>query len=94
MTRDEKEVQQHIGPAGKTSFTRKQGQYLAFSYWYTKIHRQAPAEADIQRYFGVTPPAVHQMILKLHELGLISRVPGKARSIEVLVEEEEIPRLE
>src|SRR5438270_528764 len=33
------------------SFTAKQGQYLAFIYNYTKMHRQAPAETDLQRYF-------------------------------------------
>ena len=79
--------------AGKASFTSKQSQYLAFIHGYTKIHGVAPAEADIQRYFGVTPPTVHQMILRLAEKGLISRVPGEARSIRVLVEAEEIPRL-
>jgi hypothetical protein len=26
---------------------------LAFIYLYTKLHRQPPAEADIQKYFGV-----------------------------------------
>jgi hypothetical protein len=40
-------------------FTVKQGQYLAFIHWYTKLHRTPPAEADLQRYFRVTPPAVH-----------------------------------
>ena len=34
------------------AFTKKQGQYLAFIYNYSKIHRQAPAESDFQRYFG------------------------------------------
>jgi len=36
-----------------------QGQYLAFIHAYTKIHGVAPAEADMQRYFRVTPPSVH-----------------------------------
>ena len=47
--------------------TPKQGQYLAFIFYYTKINRRPPAEADIQRYFRVSPPAVHQMILKLEK---------------------------
>ncbi|HYR90967.1 MAG TPA: hypothetical protein VE422_43310 [Terriglobia bacterium] len=29
------------------SFTDKQGQYLAFIYYYTKINGRAPAEADM-----------------------------------------------
>jgi hypothetical protein len=35
------------------------GQYLAFIHAYTKIHGVAPAEADMQRYFRVTPPSVY-----------------------------------
>jgi DNA-binding MarR family transcriptional regulator len=67
---------------------------LAFIDAYTKIHRVAPAELDMQRYFRVTPPSVHQMVLTLEKNGLISRVPGKARSIKVLVPREQIPALE
>ena len=37
-------------------FTDKQGQYLAFIFYYTKIHGCAPAEADMQQYFKVSPP--------------------------------------
>jgi hypothetical protein len=43
------------------SFTRLQGQYLAFIAAYTKVNGLAPAEADMQRYFRVTAPSVHQM---------------------------------
>lgn len=75
-------------------FTKKQGQYLAYIYNYTKIHGQPPAEHEIQRYFGVTPPTVHQMILKLEELGFISRVPRQARTIKVLLPPEKLPYLE
>ena len=38
-------------------YTDKQGQYLAFIYYYTKIHGIGPAESEMQRYFDVTPPA-------------------------------------
>ncbi len=40
------------------SFTPKQGQYLAFIYAYTRLHRRPPAEADMQQYFRVSPPSV------------------------------------
>src|SRR3989442_494613 len=76
------------------SLTRLQGQYLAFIRAYTLIHRIAPAEADMQRFFAVTPPSVHQMVLTLEQRGLIDRVPGQARSIRVLVPAEELPSLE
>ena len=78
----------------KPSFTSKQGQYLAFIDAYTRVHLRAPAEADIQRYFGVTPPSVHQMILTLERAGLIRRQPGVPRSIEVLVPPDDLPVLE
>jgi Mn-dependent DtxR family transcriptional regulator len=74
-------------------FTEKQGQYLAFIYYCTKINGRPPAEADMQRYFKKTPPAVHQMVLTLETKGLISRQPGKARSIQILVPPEQLPPL-
>jgi Mn-dependent DtxR family transcriptional regulator len=76
-----------------SKWTEKQGQYLAFLYNYTKIHGSSPAEAEMEKCFRVTPPTVHQMILKLEEKGLISRVPGQARSIKLLVPDEEVPQL-
>lgn len=75
-------------------YTQKQGQYLAFIYNYTKINGRPPAEADMQRYFRVTPPTVHQMVLKLEERGFISREPGQSRTIRVLLSPDDIPYLE
>lgn len=75
-------------------WTTKQGQYLSFIYYYTKVNGRPPAETDLQRYFGVTPPTAHQMVLKLEELGLITRTPRAARSIKLLVDAREIPILE
>jgi Mn-dependent DtxR family transcriptional regulator len=76
-----------------TSFTDKQGQYLASIYAYQRLQGRPPAEADMQRHFRVTPPTVHQMVLKLEQLGLIKRTPGKPRSIELLVPPELLPVL-
>jgi DNA-binding MarR family transcriptional regulator len=75
-------------------FTEKQGQYLAFIHTYVLLNRQAPAEADFQRFFLVTPPTVHQMIVGLERRGLISRVPGQPRSIKLLVPPESLPPLQ
>jgi len=75
-------------------YTKKQGQYLAFIHYYTKLNRQPPAEADMQRFFRVTPPTVHQMVLTLEKRGFITRVPGKARTIRVLLSPGELPELE
>lgn len=75
------------------SFTPKQGQYLAFIYAYTQVLGKPPAEADLQRHFRVTPPSVHQMVLTLERAGLIHRQPGVARSIQLLVQPEDLPIL-
>lgn len=72
-------------------YTSRQGEYLAFIYYYTKIHGYAPSEADLEQYFMVSWASVHQMILKLEERGLITRTPGEARSIRVLLPREELP---
>jgi DNA-binding MarR family transcriptional regulator len=80
-------------PARTSTFTAAQGQYLAFIYAYATIHRQAPAEADLRRFFRVTAPSVHRMVLELEQRGFIRRVPRTARSIALLVPPEDLPIL-
>src|SRR6266852_9044345 len=72
------------------TFTPKQGQYLAFIYAYTRLNRRPPAEADIQHHCGVTPPSVHQTVVTLERAGFIRRQQGVARSIEMLVDPEQL----
>ncbi|MGO8919834.1 MAG: LexA family protein [Stellaceae bacterium] len=81
-------------PPSAPRFTPKQGQYLAFIHAYTLVLGRPPAEADLQRHFGVTPPSVHQMVLTLERARLIRRKPGVARSIEVLIEPTALPPLQ
>ena len=81
-----------VSPSPKT-FTPKQGQYLAFIHLYTRLHRRPPAEADMQQYFRVSPPSVHQMVLTLERAGLIRRQPRASRSIELLVDPNHLPEL-
>jgi repressor LexA len=92
------EVLDQIGaPVSSSSaqrFTERQGQYLAFIATYTLLNRRPPAEADFQRFFRVTPPAVHQMIVELEKRGLISRVPGQPRTIKVTLPDDDLPRLQ
>jgi Mn-dependent DtxR family transcriptional regulator len=75
-------------------YTPRQGQFLAFIYYYTKVNGRPPAEADMQWYFRVTPPSVHQMVVKLEQRGYIARVPGQGRSIRLLLPREKLPDLE
>ncbi|HTV42304.1 MAG TPA: hypothetical protein VMF08_17165 [Candidatus Sulfotelmatobacter sp.] len=77
----------------KTPYTSRQGQFLAFIQHYTTLHGRPPAEAEMVEFFHVTPPSVHQMILTLERRGLITRVPGEARSIQLKLSPEELPVL-
>jgi repressor LexA len=76
-----------------SDYTPRQGQYLVFIYYYIKLNGQPPAETDMQQYFRVSAPAVHQMVMTLEKKGFIERVPGQARSIRLLLSREELPDL-
>ena len=82
-----------VAPPVPPGLTDKRGQYLAFIHAYRLLHGHAPAEADIQRFFRVSPPSVHQMILKLEQAGLITRQPGIARSITLTIDPKALPEL-
>lgn len=73
--------------------TDRQGQFLAYIHHYSLLNGRPPAEADMQRFFQVTPPSVHQMVLTLERRGFIHRVPGQARRITVVVPTESLPSL-
>ena len=75
------------------AFTETQGQYLAFIYYYTKLHGVPPAEADMQRYFNVSPPSVHNMVVTLEKRGFITRTPGAGRSIQLRLGRDQLPDL-
>lgn len=74
-------------------FTPRQGQYLAFIHAYTLVNGRPPAEADMMRFFRVSPPTVHQMVVTLEQAGLISRQSGVPRSVVVAVEPRLLPEL-
>jgi DNA-binding MarR family transcriptional regulator len=80
-------------PEDRPGFTPRQGQYLAFIHAYRRLHGRAPAETDIQRFFRVSPPSVHQMLLTLERAGLISRQPGVARSVTLAIDPQRLPEL-
>jgi hypothetical protein len=67
------------GSAWGAGFTALQGQYLAFIRAYSVIHGVAPAEAEMQRFFRVSAPSVHQMVVTLEHRGFVARIPGHAR---------------
>jgi repressor LexA len=48
----------------------------------------------MQRYFQVSPPAVHDMVKMLERRGFITREQGKPRTIRLLLSREELPDLD
>ena len=79
---------------GGASYTARQGQYLAFIFYYTKLSGIPPAQSDIQRYFGVSGPTVNAMLKTLEKADFISRVARQPRSIKLLLRREKLPDLE
>jgi DNA-binding MarR family transcriptional regulator len=80
--------------APRPRFTPRQGQFLAFLHADTLVNGRPPAEADMMRFFRLTPSSVHQMVLTLEQAGLISRQPGVPRSIAVLLDRAALPELD
>ena len=72
-------------------FTARQGEYLSFIHSYTTKVGVPPSFEDIARHFGTAPPNVNGMIKTLEKRGLLSRIPGAARSLRVLVPPEVLP---
>ena len=73
--------------------TERQAQFLTYIHRYGMINGCAPAEADMQRYFQISPPSVHSMVLTLERRGFIRRVPAQARSITLVIPPEALPPL-
>jgi DNA-binding MarR family transcriptional regulator len=83
----------HVTSAQEPRFTPTQGRYLAFIQRYFSKYGVAPAYSDLQRHFLVSAPSVNAMMQTLTRRGLISRTPGAARSIRLLVPAEQLPNL-
>jgi hypothetical protein len=72
-------------------FTPTQSRYLAFIRAYIDLHGYPPSESEIAAALLVSPPSVNQMVKMLEKKGLILRHPGRARSLEILVPDDEVP---
>ncbi len=73
------------------TFTVRQGQYLAFIQGFIAKRGYAPSFDELGAHFGTTPPTVNSMIKMLESKGLLSRIPGAARSLRVLVPAGQLP---
>lgn len=76
--------------------THRQGQFLAYIDEHIKRSPAglAPTHAAMQRFFGLTPPSVNSMLIRLEHRGFIRRTPGVARGIEISIDPALIPPLE
>ncbi|HWL10248.1 MAG TPA: MarR family transcriptional regulator [Planctomicrobium sp.] len=72
--------------------TPTQGRYLSYIHAYITGFGLSPSEAEIAAAIGVSPPSVNQMMKTLEKKGFIQRQPGVARSIEILVADNLIPK--
>ena len=75
-------------------YTYKQGQYLAFVYFYIKLNKIAPAHADFQKYFQLDPASVNSMLKTLERKEFIKKEKGVACSIQLLIAKEDLPELD
>jgi hypothetical protein len=67
------------------SLTAVQKRYLRFIDRYSRVHGVAPSFSDIQHALCVTSPSAHRMVLTLEKRGALARVPGRTRSLQLLL---------
>ena len=67
------------------SLAAVQKRYLRFIDRYSRVHGVAPSFSDIQHALCVTSPSAHRMVLTLEKRGALARVPGRTRSLQLLV---------
>ena len=73
--------------------TARQCEYLAFIAQYRALVEVSPSEGEMAKYFGVSGPSVHQMIVVLEANGFILRVPGAKRAVQLRVGNPLLPAL-
>ncbi len=70
--------------------TARQLEYLSFIKAFTDRWGVPPSFEEIARHFGTSPPSVNGMVKTLEAHGFLTRVPGAARTLRVLVPDEEL----
>ena len=74
--------------------TIKQKVVLEAIEWFINEHGISPTIQEIADLTHTSTHPTHEKVLKLEELGVISTLNGKARSIKVLISLEEIENAE
>jgi repressor LexA len=65
--------------------TKRQTEYLAFIRAFTERWGIPPSFEEIGKHFGVTTPSVNTMVKALEARAFLTRVPGQARTLRVIV---------
>jgi hypothetical protein len=76
------------------TITSRQGQVLAFIHRFTERYGVSPSFDDIAVHFGITSPSVNGMIRTLERKGLLSRIPGAARTLRVEAPAGSLPKID
>jgi hypothetical protein len=87
-------MSQKKGEFVAVSFTVRQGQILSFIYRFAERHGVSPSFDEIAAHFGITSPSVNGMIRTLEKKGLLSRIPGAARTLRVEVPASSLPEID
>jgi SOS-response transcriptional repressor LexA len=70
---------------GAAQPTARQAEYLDFIRGFADRWGIPPSFEEIGRHFGTTAPTVSAMVKTLETRGFLTRVPGQARTLRVLV---------
>ncbi|MBF0309302.1 MAG: repressor LexA [Magnetococcales bacterium] len=74
------------GPLPVEGPTPGQLRMLAAIKEFIAGHAMAPTVAELGEMLGIKPPSVHEQIAAMIRKGMVRRVPRKARSLEVVVD--------
>jgi SOS-response transcriptional repressor LexA len=75
-------------PAPGVRPTRRQAEYLDFIRKFTERWGIPPSFIDIGRHFMTTQPSVNNMVKTLEARGFLTRIPGQARTLRVILPED------
>lgn len=74
-------------PPNGASPTKRQAEYLAFIRAFTDRWGIPPSFEEIGRHFTTTAPSVNNMVKTLETRGFLTRIPGRARTLRVILPE-------
>jgi DNA-binding MarR family transcriptional regulator len=79
-------------PAPAQPLTPRQAEAFYFIRDYRRLHGESPSEVEIARHLEVTPPAAHELVVRLEEAGRITRRPNEPRAITLRDESAQLER--